>query len=152
MLQRLVVRCNATFFWPMLCGVSMSGWTVCYSGDISCDSGMAISGVGRQVGLHISVSTMVVTLSTYLLYLRLLGVLEVDISVSRGCSTVIEEDFAGRFCVFGVCRLGINLSWTVVFSCLVRGNPGLHVIVVAVSLVPVEAVAHCSLCFVCAVR
>ena len=47
-------------------GVGSSGWTVCYSGDKSRDSGMAISWVGRQVGLHRSVFAMIVMLSAYL--------------------------------------------------------------------------------------
>ena len=38
--------------------------------------------------MHRTVFTMIVTLSTYLLSLRLSGVLEVDASVGRGCSTM----------------------------------------------------------------
>ena len=40
----------------MSCGVSMSGWTVCYSSDQSHDSGMAISLVDKQDDLYRSVS------------------------------------------------------------------------------------------------
>ena len=58
------------------CGVCMSGWTVCYRGDKSRDGGIAISLVGGQVGLHRSGLTMNVTLSAYLLSLRLSGVLQ----------------------------------------------------------------------------
>ena len=42
---------------------------------------------------------MIFTLSTYLLSLRLSGVLEVDTSVSQRSSAIVGEDFVGRVCV-----------------------------------------------------
>ena len=42
---------------------------------------------------------MIVTLSAYLLSLSLSGVLEVDTSVGRGCSTVVGDGFCrSRLC------------------------------------------------------
>ena len=72
---------------------------------------------------------MIVMLSAYLLSLRLSGVLEVDTSVGRGCSTIVGDGFIGRVCVFGVWRWGPNLSRTVVSSGLARGYPRLLVVV-----------------------
>ena len=94
---------------------------------------------------------MIVALSAYLLSLRLSWVLEVDTSVGRRCFTIVGENCVARICVFGVWRWGTNLSRTVVPSCLARGNSGLHVVVVALLLVPIGAAAHCFLCFVCAI-
>ena len=77
---------------------------------------------------------MIVTLSAYLLSLnRLSGVLKVDTSDSRRCSTIVGDGFVGRVCVFGVWRWGTNLSRTVVSSCLARGYPGLLVVVVGIA-------------------
>ena len=75
---------------------------------------------------------MIVTLSAYLFSLRLSEVLEVDTSVSRGCSTIVGDGFVGLVCVFGVWLWGTNLSRAVVSSCLARGNLRLHVVVVFV--------------------
>ena len=79
--------------------------------------------------MHRSVFTMIVTLSAYLLSLRLSGVLEVDTSIGRGCSTIVGDGFVGRVCVFGVWRWGTNLSRTVVSSYLARVYPRLLVVV-----------------------
>ena len=51
--------------------------------------------------MHRSVFTMIVMLSAYLLSLRLSGVLEVDTSVGRRCSTIVGDGFVGRVCVLG---------------------------------------------------
>ena len=80
---------------------------------------------------------MIVTLSVYLLSLRLSGVLEVGTSVGRRCSTIVGDGFVGRVCVFGVWRWGTNLSRTVVSSCLARGYPRFLVVVGCV-VVPIE--------------
>ena len=67
--------------------------------------------------MYRSVFTMIVTLSSYLLSLRWSGVLEVDTSVGRECSTIVGDGFVGCVCV-GVWRWGTNLSRTVVSSLL----------------------------------
>ena len=76
---------------------------------------------------------VIVTLSTYLLSLRLSGDLEVVTSVGRGCSTTVKDRFFCHVYVFEVCRLGTNLSRTVVSSYLARGNSGLIVVVVCIA-------------------
>ena len=52
--------------------------------------------------MHISVFTMILTLCAYLLSLRLSGVLEVDTSVGRRCSTIVGEDLLVRFVCWGL--------------------------------------------------
>ena len=44
---------------------------------------------------------MIVTLSAYLLSLRLSGVLEVDTSVGRECSTIVGDGFVVEFVCLG---------------------------------------------------
>ena len=74
------------------------------------------------------VFTMIATLSAYLLSLRLSGVLEVDTSISRRCSTIVGEDLSVVFVWWGL-MMGTNLSGTMVSSDLARGNLRLHVVV-----------------------
>ena len=66
------------------------------------------------------VFTMIATLSAYLLSLRLSGVLEVDTSISRRCSTIVGEDLSVVFVWWGL-MMGTNLSGTMVSSDLARG-------------------------------
>ena len=61
-------------------------------------------------------------LSVYLLSLRLSGVLEVDTSVGRRCSTIVGEDLSVVFVGWGP-AMGINLSRTMLSSGLARGIP-----------------------------
>ena len=51
--------------------------------------------------MHRSVFNMIVTLSAYLLSLRLSGVLEVDTSVGRRCSTIVGGDLLVAFVCLG---------------------------------------------------
>ena len=84
-----------------LCEVSTSRWTVCYSSDTSRDSGMAISWVGKVVGLHGSIFRMITTLSACLLSLRVAW----DAIGSHFCQSEVvfhcQGGLVGRVCMLG---------------------------------------------------
>ena len=68
----------------------MSGWTVCYSGEKSCDSVKAMLRVSRQVSFQRSVFSMNIPLSTYRFFLRSSEVRKVDTSVGQGYSNAVK--------------------------------------------------------------
>ena len=76
---------------------------MCYSDNTSRDSGMAISCVCRQVGLHRLVITMIGIFIPYLISVRLLGVLAGVTCVSRRCLSIVGEDFVIHIYVFMSC-------------------------------------------------
>ena len=113
----------ATLRW-----VNLSGCTVCYSSDKSCDSEMAITWVGRLVGLYKWVFSIIVTLSSYLSAPRVLGVLQGVTCVCHVCYSIFGEDFVCHVCVFRVWWQRTNLSRTIVSSYWVWRYPELLVI------------------------
>lgn len=61
--------------------------------DKSRNCGSAVLFDCRRVGLHKLVTTIIVTLSAYILSVRLVGVMEVNNSVGQGCSTSFNQVF-----------------------------------------------------------
>ena len=94
--------------------------------------------------MHRSVFTKIVTLSAYFLSLRLSGVLEVDTSVGRRCSTIVGGDLSVAFMCLG-CGDGEQTYPGLWFLPVWHGGIPDSLLLLFVLFVPVGATARC--CF-----